>query len=491
LIVLLGAALAAAVLAGCGSSGSSSNPLQTELSYLPAGSPVVVTVQTDPNGAPVKNALAFLGRFPFASFLESAVITRLKQAGVDYETQIRPLLGNPAVVGATDASAFTRQSTGQGSRHFVVVWVTHDASTLNSLVQSSSSGLRKVGSHGSATLYRTNGTCLGVDGATLVLAPSIPEVIAALDRHAHGGGITSSAYTGATAGLPSDALVTVFGSVQRLLATSPKAARAERIPWVAAIKSYGVSLSLSSSGLSVRYHVDTSGSSLSDSQLPIASGSAVPNLASGAPISAGLRDPQHVVAFVEAAEQGASPSAWADFERRQAKLRAKTGADLNQLLHLLSGNLLVASDAHAVLVRSDLTDSATASRVLARLSKDPGDAFKGETSVTRTGPFYVFHGSNHGSTHSDTVGVIGGKLVVGVKATAAQLQHFASAPSAPAANAQGAVAFSVTLPEILRLALRGAGNQIPPALLGSLGNLTGWASATTSGLQGNATLAFR
>jgi hypothetical protein len=486
LIVLLATVLAAAVLAGCGSSSSTSSPLQTELSYVPAGSPVVVSIQTDPHSAAVKSALAFLNRFPFASFLESAVITRLKQAGVNYETQIRPLFGNPAVIGLTDASVFSRQPTGHGSRHFVVVWVTHDASALNSLVQSTSSGLHKVGSHAGATLYRTNGACLGVDGATLILAPSIPGVIDALDRHANGGGITSAAYSGATAGLPSDALVTVFGSLQRLLATSPRAASAVRIPWIAAIKSYGASISLSSTGLSVHFHVDTTGSSLTGSELPIAPGAAMPELATGFPISAGLRDPQHAVGFVEAAVQAASPEKWAKFESRQARLRAKTGADVNQVLHQLTGNLVVASDAHLVLARADLADPALAARTLDRLATDPRDAFQ-TASVSKAGPLYV----THMKSGTLILGVASGKFVIGSKATPAQVQAFATAPTRPAAAAQGPLAFSVAVPEILRLALRGAGNQIPPTLFNALGDLTGWVSATTAGLQGSATLAFR
>jgi hypothetical protein len=53
------------------------------------------------------------------------------------------------------------------------------------------------------------------------------------------------------------------------------------------------------------------------------------------------------------------------------------------------------------------------------------------------------------------------------------------------------VAFSVALPQLLSLVSRSASSRIPPALISTLGNLTGWASNTASGLNGTASLAFK
>ena len=66
--------LGATVLAGCGSSSSgSSGPLNAELSYIPSGSPFVLTLETDPNGGAIKGVNALAGRFPFASLGEAAL----------------------------------------------------------------------------------------------------------------------------------------------------------------------------------------------------------------------------------------------------------------------------------------------------------------------------------------------------------------------------------------------------------------------------------
>lgn len=473
--------LIAAVLAGCGSSAG--GPLQTELSYLPPGSPLVLTVATDPNSAAVKNTMSFIGRFPFAPALESALITRLKQSGVDYDADIKPLFGNPVALAITAASLSGRT----GAQSFVLVWVTKSSSGLNSLVQRTSSGLHKIGTHQGATLYAAGGTAIAVDGSTLVLGPTASSVVSALDRHANGGGISQDEYSRSTTGLPTDAFVYAFGNLARVLAANPRNAAAERIPWVAAVRRYGVSIALAQSGVAVHYHVDTSGSSLTDAQLPIAPGTSPPGLPTGFPIAAGLRDPQHVVAFVQTARLATGPTKQSASRRREARLLAKTGANFTMLIRQLSGELVVGSDLKATMARSGVRNTAAAQLILARIAKDPGDAFPGST-VTSGGGFYTFHKLN-GTT--ETFGVASGKLLVGIKVLPSQLRGFATAPTAPAPNAQGSVAFSVALSQLITLASRGASAQIPPAILKSLGDLTGWVSATTSGLDGNAQVVLK
>ena len=487
---LVAGAVIVGALTGCGSSAPRGGPVQTELSYLPPSSPLVLTIQTDPNSAGVKNTLAFLNRFPFTPLLESALISRLKQAGVDYDADVKPLFGNPVVVAATGYSL----SAGSGPRRFVLVWVTKSSSALNSLVHRTSSGLHRVGSLRGATVYGTAGkTTIAVDGATVVLGPNRDEVINALNRHWNGGGISADEYSRSTTGLPADAFVYAFGNLQRilaeqrLLAAGSSADRARRIPWVAAIHRYGVFIAPSSSGVTVRFHVDTSGSSLTPDQLPLVPGPATPRLASGFPISAGLHDPQHVVAFIETGRRLSGSAKYAASQRRQARLRARTGSNFNLLVRQLTGDVVLGSDVHATLGRADVRDPAATAKMLANISKDPADAFPGST-VTSGGGLYIFH-KRDGTT--ETLGVASGTLVFGFKAQPAQIRAFATAPTVPAAGAQGPVAFRVALPELIALATKNASSRIPPALLKSLGDLTGSASDSVSGLDGSATIAVK
>src|SRR5581483_11147497 len=185
LFMLVGGLLLACLVAGCGSSTSGSapsDPLAAELSYIPSGSPVIATIVTDPNSAPVKNASALLTKFQVLNLLTTSRKQQLQKQGLSYDADIKPLLGNPAVLG-------TIESGGAGSNlKGVGVWVTTDASKLNALVTKSSNGEKKIGSHDGATLYRSRdgSTVAAIDGPTLVAADTRALVEAALDRHKHG-----------------------------------------------------------------------------------------------------------------------------------------------------------------------------------------------------------------------------------------------------------------------------------------------------------------
>jgi Protein of unknown function (DUF3352) len=476
--------LAALAVAGCGSSSSgpsASGARNVELSYFPAGSPFVMSVVTDPNSSAVKQGQALVGRFPLAALGESALISKLQQQGIDYQGDIRPLFGNPIMFGVTGPTV----SSASGS-DYLVAWVTKDASKLTALIKKLP-GVRSSGSHDGATLYQSGGsTTLAISGATAVLGPSPSAVTSALDRHAHGGGISSADYSRALGGLSQNALIQTFGNLTTAL-SSPSAAKARRVPWVAAFRSYAATVSASSSGLSFQYHLDTTGIALTSSQVPFATGTTAPNFAGTLPITVGIHDPAQIAAFAEAADQAASPSSYANFLKRQAAVRARTGADLNSLLRLLTGDLIIASDTHTTMGRAAVSDPATAASVLAKLATAPRSVFSKTTSVTRLGGgFYALKEP----TQTIVVGVAGSELVVG-KATPAQLRAFAAAPASPAAGAQGTVAFRVALVDLLHIALKQAPSRIEQTILTSLGDITGWSSASTSGITGSATLAFK
>lgn len=478
---VIAAALAvvlALVLAGCGSS-SSSDPLATSLSYFPKNSLFVMSLQTDPNSSAIQSLQGLLHRFPAVSFGEAALTARLEQLGINYDTDIRPLFGNPAVIGVASSSPAAARAA------VLIAWVTKDAGTLGNLVKKLH--LPAGQSVDGATLYNLSSATLAVDGATLLAATSPSEVKSALDLHAHGGGLTTADRDRAMGDLPKDSLVQAFGDLTAVL-SQPSAAKARQVPWVGALRGYGVSINANATGLNFQYRLDTSGAPLTESQLPIATGSSPPGLAGSLPISVGVRDGAQIVRFIFDAERIASPAKYAAFAKRQAAVRAKTGVDLSNLLSLITGEAQVSSDGHVTLVRGQVSDPAAAKRTLAKLATDPR-AFSSHPATVSRGPggFYEFKEP----THTTTVGVVGDKLVVGSRATPAQLTAFAAAPATPAQGAQGSVAFKVGLPSLLALALKKAPNKTIQTVLSSLGDITGWLAATPAALTGSATLAVR
>ena len=476
--------LGATVLAGCGSSSSgSSGPLNTELSYLPSGSPFVLTIETDPGGAAIKGVNALAARFSFASLGVAALKQQLQKSGINYDADLHPLFGNPVALAVTGTKV-----AGLSGTDALVVWVTKDAGTLKSLITKTVPGAHQTGTHDGATLYQGTGSgAFAVDGATLITGTSAALVGAALDRHAHGGGITPSQYSNALSGLPQDAVIKTFGDLSSIL-SQPSTANAKQVSWVAAFKAYAATVTASSSGLSFDYHLDTTAGSLTSAQLPFAPGTTAPGFAGSLPITFAVHDPSQIAAFVESAQQVSSPSSYTRFLTRQAALRAKTGVDLNSLIKLLTGDLIISSDTKTTMGRVTVTDPTAAADILAKLTTAPKALFKSATSVTKQGSFYAIKKANGSSI---LVGLVGNQLVVG-KATQADLEQFAAETPTPAAGAKGTVAFRVGLAPLLQLAM--PSSQAPQALgvvLGSLGDITGWAAASPSGITGSASIAVK
>jgi hypothetical protein len=479
LLAFLALTAVAAAVVGCGSSSSSSSPASTELSYFPSNTPFILSIQTDPNSSAVKDAQSIVGRFPAITFAEAGLISRLQQTGISYQSDIRPLFGEPAMLG--DIEPTLSSSSGQ---NFLAVWVTRSAAKLTALLKKLH--FNAVGSHAGATLYQEGSTMFGVAGSTLIVATTAANLTAALDRHAHGGGMSSSAYSRYVGGLPKDAALQVFGSLSGPLST-PKAVNARRVPWVAALQGYGVAISSTPSGVTLQYRIDTSGRSLSTSDLPIAAGTASPSFAGALPITFALNDPAQVFNFAEAASKDSSPGGYARFLARQASVRAKTGVDLTSLAKLLTGTLIVASDTHTTMGRVAVSDPGTAAADLAKLVTQPKAVFSSATSVSKLGAgFYALKERKQ----TITVGIAGNQLVAG-RAPLASLRSFASAPTTPASGAQGSVAFRIGLPQLIRLALKRAPSKVIQTILSSLGDVAGWTSSSPTGLSGSATLALK
>jgi hypothetical protein len=480
--MLIGGLALACLLAACGSSSSSAptDPLTAELSYIPPASPVIATIVTDPNSPAVKNLSTLLTKFQVLSLLTSSLKQKLQKEGLTYDADVKPVLGNPVVIG-------TIQTPGAGSKlKGVAVWVTKDASKLKALVTKSSSGNKKIGSHDGATLYRSRDgqTVVAIDGATVVGADTQALVEAALDRHANDKGMTLSQYNQQISGLPAHSFVQVSGNVAALLAT-PRAATARRIPWVAAIKGYAVAISPTSNGISVDWKVDTTGRQLTAAQLPLAAGSAAPALASGEPGSLGIRDPAQIVNFSLSAVQAVDPAAAAQFQAALGALRKGFGINVTGALGQLTGDLITAGEGPVSLFRAGVNNPAVVSQTLANVQKHIQSLAPRTTMRPVGGGFYLV---NRPSL-TFAVGLVGNQLVAG-NASVSKLRSFATKPTTPSGG-HGAIAFSESLQQVLKLT--GSFVRSPQAelILSQLRDFSGWMANTPSALTGNALVTIK
>jgi Protein of unknown function (DUF3352) len=465
------AALAALALAGCGSSSSSSSgsPLNTELSYFPAGAPAVAVFATNPNGTAWQNASGFVAKFPLAKLGLEALQSDMTKSGVNYNQDIKPLLGNPVAFGVPT-------TTSASGNDFVIVLVATSASKL-SVLTSSQPAPRSIGNYQGAKLYQGNSYCLAINGATALLAPTVADIKSALDLHAHGGGISSSDYNKAFTGLPQNTLIQVYGNLTGIL-SRPQAAQARQIPWVGAINSYAVTVGVADTGIDVHYRVNTTGAGLTSNELPLTTGSTPPSVAGTAPAVVGFRDLAQLFTFAEGAVQAVNPKALAAFEQNAAK----DGISLNRdLIAQFTGNSELDYGPGGVTARADLANPTVAARTIAK--------FKNLKPIG--GGFY----QSKTSSKPVRLGIADGRLVLG-DASVAALRSFAAAPASPISAASGPLAQRVTPTALLTLiedASHSASSLPPQAaqLLGAFGDLVSWSANDTSGLHGELSLPLK
>src|SRR5215211_4049188 len=223
LVALLACVGAFAVAAtGCGDDESSSG-LGSVLSYVPADTPFAVEVDTDLDGEEYKSLDAILNRFPGADTIKALLKSQLSfgHEGIEFDRDIKPLLGNPAVVSAADVGSFLSDS---GEAGFVAALQASDKDALDKLVDRTKP--KDLGEVAGATVYQDGDTYFAVADDVIVLAGSRNQLEAALKRANGGDSLSEDDFEAGLEGLPDDALARLYVDVGALLTQSEGAADA-------------------------------------------------------------------------------------------------------------------------------------------------------------------------------------------------------------------------------------------------------------------------
>jgi hypothetical protein len=487
-----------AVAAGCGSSSSSDSgksPLDNALGYLPKSAPLVIAIDTNPDGSQWKSLSANVKKFPFSGQVTNSLKSSISKSGLDYDTDIKPLLGNDFVLGFP-----TVQGVEASNSQFVGALQVNDKGKLDSLLKNDKH-VTKDGSSNGATLYRSNddATEAAVDDNVFLVATNKQQLVDALEQRGRDDRLTEDEFNSSTSGTPSDALVRSYTNVQELLNSSPTSQTALKVKWVAALRTVATSVSSQNDGLSVDYNAKTDPSGLTDADLPIASGDASPPVSSSAgEIGVGIRGLDQTERFAESVASVVSPASYQNFVKAKKKLSSRLGFDFDKdLVAQLSGNAAISFDIQGhYAVRVDPEDPAALAKTLDKFERvapqfAQGAGLRG-AKLTRSHGLYKLTGRNGRTVYYGMIGK--------VFAAANNLQSLAKIVSSqpqPVQGAKGAVALQADIGKIASEVIsQAAGGGFGGAFGGSiatapLGALTGWTSSSTSGLQGHLQLQIK
>jgi uncharacterized protein DUF3352 len=479
-----------ALVVGCGGGGGNAgSPLDEALGYLPGNAPFVVAVDTNLQGDQYKALSKLSGKFPFGAQIQQLLKRSVEQGGTSFDKDLKPLLGNPFVVGATDARSFVGSGETQG---FVGAIQAKDGSKLKDLVERQKP--KQVGEQDGAKIYEdsSSGDQFAIKDDVLVVAGNKQELERALSRRKGDNKLSEDDFKSALEGLPSSALVRSYFDVGGLIAADPSAKQATQVKWVGALRKLGLTARAEANAITIDFNQHTDGS-LGAKDLPLASGDQAPAVIQhDNELNVGLRNPGQIVNFALGAGRALEG---ASVEAGKRQVEKQLGISIQRdLLDQLSGDLSanIALDG-AFGVRAELKDPAAFKKTLAKISDAlPSIAESiGGSGVALSKPkggegLYELAQSNG---QSILFGVSNKVLVV--TNDAARARRLASESPGSVPGTQGSVVISADAEKLADTALKQLGPQLGiggalggQLFTGPLGKLTGSVSSSAGGLKG-------
>ncbi len=477
--------LVALIASGCGSSSSSSNDLGTALSYMPKDSPIVIALDTNADGGQWQQVDKLIGKFPGGGQIKQQLKSTLSaRLHLDFDKDIKPLLGNDLVISTTGQSSPGIQTP------YVAAWKVKDEGAAQKLIQQGSS---KAGTVQGSDYYGTGTSNFTVvkDGV-LVIADTKEALSAALGRAKGGDHLTEQDFNDALGDLDKNALLRVTGNFQALLAKSPAGPAARKVKWVAALRNFGVTVGAEPDGIKWGFNANTPGG-LTERDLPLASGpqSAAVVRRSGE-VGFGVRNPAQIYAFGRAVSQITDPAGYARFNRRKAKASKQLGVSVDRdLIGQLTGDASFSvSLAGDFAMRADLRDPAAAVATLKKAAPGLLKLAKGNVSLVKPKNGKGFYALGRADGKKIAFGVVGKSFVVA--SDAARAAQFAGQSPSRLPGAKGALVLASDARSLANAAAAQRGQGVAAQFLtGSLGDLIGSVEAERSGITGTLKLFVR
>lgn len=371
LVLTVIAATSVLLAAGCGG-GESKTPFGQALSYVPKGAPMVIALDSDIEGSQYKNIKALVDRVPSgkegSEKLLKQALDKIEATDVDFEKEIKPLLGNKVVIAAPSVDSF------EDDGNAIFTGVVKDEKLLNSLLKKDELKLKKSDDYKDVQIYREKDgdSVLGVNGAEIVASDSLELVKKAIDTAKSDSSFSEDSFKDAQPGSGSKYLMALYVDIKTLLDDSSKARSvATKVPWVGALTTAGMTVSTNQDGFALNYKVDTSGGELKEDDLPLAPGAEGPKLEefkTGSTGSSGIRDLARTIRFIEKVAREIDPATGPQIDRAKEQVKSGIGIDLDRdLVDQLEGDLQFISSTSGGGVILDLTDAARMEQTLQQL----------------------------------------------------------------------------------------------------------------------------
>src|ERR687893_199420 len=325
LLAFMASVLVCALLAaGCNGDESSGGALESSLAYVPPDTPFAVAIDTDVEGDQYQALDDVLGRFPNGDSLGRMLQGQIEQGadGVSYEDDVRPLLGNPFVVSATDPASFIDESEDDD---FVAAIQVADTDALDGLIEKTEA--REDGEVAGATVYEDEGTVFAVEDDMVVIGGTRDLLEAALERADGDDHLDVDTFERSLEGLPEQALARIYVDLQSLLEQDPETEAARQVQWISALRTFGMTASAADDAVEVEFNLRTDSGELSEEDLPLAAGDEAAQVVRiPGEVGFGLRDPSQVIAFFESTFQTIDPAGFGEYQTgKQAISQLGTG----------------------------------------------------------------------------------------------------------------------------------------------------------------------
>jgi hypothetical protein len=295
------------VAAGCGGEAGQSSDLDGTLAYFPSDASVIAVVNTDLDGKQLQRFdLKIVRPQSGGESVEDLLRELAKNIRVSWDDDVKPLLGNPLVLGTQSSVELADFSAAIQAR---------DEDKLRELAERIPGATRDSEANG-AELYVADGDiAFAIEDDFLVIGQDKDTLVRALERKDSGKSLTEDELADDLPDTSNDSLLRARASLEGIAGffglsdRVPEVERLFTVPWFAALRTVGATASFSDDEhLVVDVALNTDGRDLDADDLPFATGEDSPEVVERSDeIVAANQDQSRTTVFLLRAAQAAFP----------------------------------------------------------------------------------------------------------------------------------------------------------------------------------------